>query len=146
MNIGGIDLVELLFTYQGRVNRGKYWLAVLVFVIAWIVVGIVAWALSVVSYILGAIVAVLILIASIVCGVFVGIKRLHDRDKSGWWLAFFYLVPAVLQGIGSTMDSVGFILSLAGFAISVWAFVELGCLRGTSGPNQYGSDPLAGRA
>ena len=146
MNIGGIDLVDLLFTFQGRSNRGKYWLAILLYVIGWFVIGIIAWMLSMVSYILGAIVAVLILIVTMVSGVFVGIKRLHDRDKSGWWLAFFYLVPAILQGIGGGIGGIGFILSLAGFAISIWAFVELGCLRGTSGPNQYGPDPLAGRA
>jgi uncharacterized membrane protein YhaH (DUF805 family) len=26
-------------------------------------------------------------------------------------------------------------------AIGLWAFVELGCLRGTIGANAYGSDP-----
>jgi uncharacterized membrane protein YhaH (DUF805 family) len=31
-------------------------------------------------------------------------------------------------------------------AIVIWAFVELGCLPGTSGPNQYGPDPLGGPA
>ena len=29
------------------------------------------------------------------------------------------------------------------FAITVWAIVELGFLRGTLGPNRYGPDPLA---
>jgi uncharacterized membrane protein YhaH (DUF805 family) len=145
MTIGGIDLVDLLFTYQGRVNRGKYWLAALVFFIAWIAVGIVAWILAMVAYFLGAIVAVLMLLATVVCGVFVGIKRLHDRDKTGWWLLFFYLVPAILDGIANMMGSVGIVLTLAGFAISIWAFVELGCLRGTIGSNQYGPDPLEGR-
>ena len=37
------------------------------------------------------------------------------------------------------------ILGLAGFGISIWALVELGFLRGTVGPNQYGPDPLEGR-
>jgi uncharacterized membrane protein YhaH (DUF805 family) len=36
----------------------------------------------------------------------------------------------------------GFVLHLVSFAITVWAFVELGCLRGTVGPNRYGPDPL----
>ena len=26
--------------------------------------------------------------------------------------------------------------------VGLWFFVELGCLRGTVGPNQYGPDPL----
>ena len=37
-------------------------------------------------------------------------------------------------------------LSLAAAAIAIWAFVELGCLRGTPGPNQYGPDPLGNPA
>jgi uncharacterized membrane protein YhaH (DUF805 family) len=40
------------------------------------------------------------------------------------------------------MEYLGFVLHLVAFAITVWAFVELGCLRGTVGPNQYGPDPL----
>ena len=35
-----------------------------------------------------------------------------------------------------------FIPSLAGFAVSIWGFVEIGCLRGNAGPNKYGSNPL----
>jgi uncharacterized membrane protein YhaH (DUF805 family) len=35
------------------------------------------------------------------------------------------------------------LLSLVSLAISLWGFVELGCLRGTIGPNQYGPDPIA---
>jgi uncharacterized membrane protein YhaH (DUF805 family) len=35
--------------------------------------------------------------------------------------------------------------ALFGMALYVWGFVELYCLRGTSGDNQYGPDPLAGR-
>lgn len=35
------------------------------------------------------------------------------------------------------------LISLVSLALSLWAFVELGCLRGTIGPNQYGADPIA---
>jgi len=35
------------------------------------------------------------------------------------------------------------ILMVVSFAINIWALVELGCLRGTIGGNQYGGDPLA---
>jgi uncharacterized membrane protein YhaH (DUF805 family) len=34
------------------------------------------------------------------------------------------------------------ILSLASFALTIWGFVEIGCLRGTAGPNKYGANPL----
>ena len=38
------------------------------------------------------------------------------------------------------------VLSLASLAISIWAIVELGCLKGTTGPNMYGPDPLPAEA
>jgi uncharacterized membrane protein YhaH (DUF805 family) len=143
--MGNIDFMDLLFTFGGRINRGKYWLTVLIYIVVWIIIGIIAWILSLVSYILGAIVVVLALLATIYVGVAVGVKRLHDRDKTGWYLLLFYLAPAILDGVGRAIGGIGFILSLAGFAITIWAFVELGCLRGTVGPNQYGPDPLEGR-
>ena len=78
-----------------------------------------------------------------VSGVAVGLKRLHDRGMSGWWLLVFYLLPAVLDGIGRAVD-VPIVFSLAGSVISIWALVVLGFLRGTAGVNQYGPDPLGG--
>jgi uncharacterized membrane protein YhaH (DUF805 family) len=74
----------------------------------------------------------------------VGVKRLHDRDKSGWWILLFYLAPSVLGSIANTSEQplVGFVLGVGSFVISIWALVELGFLRGTVGPNRYGPDPL----
>jgi uncharacterized membrane protein YhaH (DUF805 family) len=34
------------------------------------------------------------------------------------------------------------VLGLAAFVVSIWGLVELGFLRGTSGPNRFGPDPL----
>jgi uncharacterized membrane protein YhaH (DUF805 family) len=145
--MGNIDFMDLLFGFQGRINRAKYWIAVVIYLVGWIIIGGIAWALVFsISYILGAIIGVLFLIASVVSGIAVGIKRLHDRDKSGWWLLLFYLAPGILDGIGRSIGDIGFVLSLVGLAISIWAIVELGFLRGTTGPNQYGPDPLEGRA
>ena len=48
------------------------------------------------------------------------IKRWHDRNKPGIWVLLSF-VPVVGQ---------------------IWPLVEAGCMRGTVGPNRYGSDPL----
>jgi len=145
MNIAGIDIVDLLFSFRGRVNRAKYWIAAVIYIVAWLVVGGIVWSLFSVSYVLAAILGLLMLVVTIISGIAVGIKRLHDRDKSGWWLLLFYLVPAVLDGIARGVGGIGFIFSLVGAAISIWAIIELGFLRGTAGSNQYGPDPLEGR-
>jgi uncharacterized membrane protein YhaH (DUF805 family) len=81
-----------------------------------------------------------------------GAKRLHDRDKSAWWLLPFYVAPAVLIGFGLDLSMNPFEASVetasvfGAFALAIWAFVELGCLRGTAGTNRYGPDPLPLRA
>jgi uncharacterized membrane protein YhaH (DUF805 family) len=86
---------------------------------------------------------VILYIPLIWIGLAIGAKRLHDRDKSAWWLLVFYAAPGILSTAGNRLEDVGFIiLHVISFAISVWAFVELGCLRGTPGPNRYGPDPL----
>jgi uncharacterized membrane protein YhaH (DUF805 family) len=132
-----MDWRNLLFSFDGRINRAKYWLALLIWLVACgVIIGI---AIASEWMIIALIASVVVSVASLVSYIAVGIKRLHDRDKSGWWLLIFYLLPAVFDGIGRGGVPA---LSLVAFAISIWGFVELGCLRGTDGPNTYGPDPL----
>ena len=49
---------------------------------------------------------------------------------------------AVAQGA----TPVGMALMLAGIGVSIWGFLEIACLRGTTGPNLFGPDPLQGQA
>ncbi|UIP07904.1 DUF805 domain-containing protein [Erythrobacter sp. SDW2] len=67
----------------------------------------------------------LFVLAAFIPGIAVTVRRLHDRDMSGWW----YL-GAVVAGL----------LPLIG--IFVWlAFFVLMLLPGTTGPNRFGPDP-----
>ena len=159
-----MGFINLLFSVSGRINRAKYWLAVVFWTVVWLVSVLVlvivfaqdigrfsnadsAEALRLVlSYGAVAILFIaLIVIPMIVSGIFIGIKRLHDRNKSGWWIVLFYLGPVVTEAIGQNAGSptVAFVMSVASFVIAIWALVELGFLRGTIGANQYGPDPLA---
>jgi uncharacterized membrane protein YhaH (DUF805 family) len=100
----------------------------------------------------------LLFLVILVASIALTVKRLHDRDKSAIWLVVFWLLPLVLNIIvlgnrlatsslgGITLQPVNpamSVMSLLSFAISIWAFVELYCLRGTAGDNRYGPDPLA---
>jgi uncharacterized membrane protein YhaH (DUF805 family) len=81
-------------------------------------------------------------VAVVVSATAVGAKRLHDRNKSGWWLLLLYGLPGGLAGVDRPMGyEIAF--DLVGTIISIWALIELGFLRGTRGRNQFGSDPLA---
>lgn len=75
--------------------------------------------------------------------VVVGIRRLHDRGKQGGWVLIYWLGPIVLTCISCDTNGLMRSATHAGaLAVIGWGFVELGCLRGTEGPNEYGPDPL----
>jgi uncharacterized membrane protein YhaH (DUF805 family) len=149
-------LGALLFSFRGRINRAKYWLAALIYFI----VGSIVLVIGVSSgqIIPGQIVSAqsagfqalnfVVDLGCLVSGLAVGAKRLHDRDRSAWWLLLFFGAPWLLVIIAGTAFVLGVwltieICGLALFLIGVWAFIEFGCLPGTTGPNAYGPDPLA---
>jgi uncharacterized membrane protein YhaH (DUF805 family) len=152
-----MDWRTLFFVFRGRINRAKYWLAILIFAIVWIVCAIAATTLvggitaatRDASGHAGVIVVAAFFIPFVIglwSGLAIAIKRLHDRNKSGWWLLLFWLVPSVLNGIGQTVASnsaamMG-VVALIGAGIAIWGFVEIACLKGTTGPNDYGPDLL----
>lgn len=61
-------------------------------------------------------------------GIAVTVRRLHDRDMSGWW----YLGFVVLA-----------LIPLIGIVASI-AFIVVMCLDGTKGTNRFGADPKGG--
>ena len=116
-----MDWKYLFTSFDGRINRAKFWAGVGVL----FAIGIVA---QIIDALLGTtgesglgIVGVIVMLASIYPALALYAKRWHDRDKSGWW-SLIALVPI----IGA-----------------IWLLVELGILEGTRGANQYGPDPLA---
>ena len=147
-----MPMSQLLFSFQGRLNRKPYWLTTLAIIAILVVIVGILFAVAGASLLTGdfsglgaaAIVLVLLYIPLLWIGLALGTKRLHDRNKSGWWLVVFWLVPVILQLAGERIEGLGIVLTLAGFAISIWGLVEIGFLRGTVGPNQYGPDPLEG--
>jgi uncharacterized membrane protein YhaH (DUF805 family) len=143
-----MDWGHLFFTFDGRSSRARFWIAGLIFVVVYAVMTIIDYVTdqSVVFQALNGMCIIVIVIASIA----VGVKRLHDRNKSGWYLLLFYFVPCTLAAlsvlIGAFVEDssiIATVLALLAFALVVWAFVEMGCLRGTIGVNQYGPDPVA---
>jgi len=124
-------MTNLLFGFQGRTNRAKFWLVALaLLVIEFIVLAVLGGsaamsndpqqALASLGPVAG-IVLVIFGLAVTWITIAVGIKRFHDRNKSGVWILIIF-VP-VIGGL--------------------WYLIECGFLRGTPGPNDYGPDPLA---
>ncbi|WP_028138889.1 DUF805 domain-containing protein [Bradyrhizobium japonicum] len=73
------------------------------------------------------------------------VKRLHDRDKSAWWLLAYFVLPGLYKQFEDRLpDSYWMLpLGLASVILPLAAFIETGFLRGTVGPNRFGPDPVA---
>ena len=143
------DLLVFLFGASGRINRAKYWRSTLLFAGTGLMVAVILFTAAGIAAPLFIITVVLVLIPWLLWGVSITTERLHDRNRSAWWLVVFYLVPGMLGQVAKTASTAGtpgmglhYILALAAFALTIWGFVEIGCLRGTDGSNDYGPDPL----
>jgi uncharacterized membrane protein YhaH (DUF805 family) len=107
--------------FSSRAARSEYWYWVLFAILVSIVANVLdalimrGSGFSPISTIVG--------LGLILPGLAVSVRRLHDLDRSGWWLLL------------------GFIPLVGAIVLIVWD-----CTKGTDGPNQYGADPLAGRA
>lgn len=142
-----MDLVYLLTSLKGRINRARYWLGViLVTGTSLLGTALVVSALGVsdMSVKLTVLIAILLIYPTYALMA----KRFQDRDKPGW-TALYALVPIYginfIQTFGSLGQSEGMLptlLDLAAVGLSLWIVIELGILKGTQGPNRFGSDPL----
>ncbi|MHB8050853.1 MAG: DUF805 domain-containing protein [Coriobacteriia bacterium] len=114
-----IEVLKKYATFEGRARRTEYWMFVLFNMLIAMGLGFVEGMLGIAAEtdasVLGSLYAVAVLLPSLA----VGVRRLHDTNKSGWWMLLAF-VP------------------LANIALLVF-FIE----EGTAGFNQYGPDPKA---
>jgi len=141
--------IAYLFSFSGRINRAKFWLLAPIELLFAIVADLLPNSDEMVSVSLQA--ALVLTNACVHCAVVT--KRLHDLNKSAWWLLIFVLLPAVLAAVGFQMigpnrsptsadAGAGSWFLFAAMCVYVWAIAELGGLRGTRGMNKYGPDLL----
>jgi len=137
-----------ILSARGRTNRARYWLIALIAAAIYFTgLGMVLKAREAPAAAIAAV--VLVMIAALAISLLAAIRRLHDRDKSGFWIWLLIIAPAVLNAIGNIAarhmeggKTLATVLWVPSLVLSAWAFVELGCQRGTIGPNSYGPDPL----
>jgi len=133
-------------SFRGRATRLQYWQVQLATVVVAAVTVILAMlAARAVGQVGG--VLMLLVLPLVVAGVATGVRRLHDRNRSGWWLAAYWFAPGLISAWAETVPEdapiflVAAALSVVGLLVSIWSLVDLGFLKGTPGPNRYGADP-----
>jgi uncharacterized membrane protein YhaH (DUF805 family) len=105
-------------TFTGRARRSEFWYWALAAFLVEIVLYVVALGSEKPGFVM---LAILLYLALIVPTIAVGVRRLHDTDKSGWWL-LIDLVPVVGPLI-----------------LFVWF-----CTDSVTGPNRFGPSPKYG--
>jgi uncharacterized membrane protein YhaH (DUF805 family) len=73
------------------------------------------------------------------------IKRLHDRDRRGWWIVPFVFVPGLYSQFSDLLPDSNWMLpfNLAASILWLWGLVEMFIVPGSAGDNRFGPDPLA---
>jgi uncharacterized membrane protein YhaH (DUF805 family) len=101
--------------FKGRAARSEFWYWQLFLALGGMIVGILDTSLGLHGKPLGSIYYLVTLLPTLA----VGARRLHDTDRSGWWL-LLGMVPFI-----------GLIVLLVWF-----------CIKGSNGYNSFGPDPL----
>lgn len=113
-------LMQKYAGFSGRASRSEYWFFALFYFLVSIVLSVLGQiALEMVFNIIGLVFGLAVLVPSLA----VSVRRLHDLDRSGWWLLISF-VP------------------LIGALVLLYWFVQ----KGSDGSNNFGDDPLDGES
>jgi uncharacterized membrane protein YhaH (DUF805 family) len=151
-------ILEKYADFTGRAPRPELWWYVLGLVIAAIIVNIIESILGIHRMIAGMYgpLSCLLWLATIVPSIAVGVRRLHDTNRPGWWI-LLPLIPECLMlvmafatasavvaggGVGAAAGGLAMtgllgLITLAGAIVVIVFYV----MPGTPGENRYGPNP-----
>jgi len=116
-----LEVLKKYAVFDGRARRKEYWFFALFNTIIALVLALVDMGLGTFNAEFGwGVLSGIYILAVFLPTIGVAIRRLHDTDRSGWWI----------------------LISLIPFIGAIWIFVLL-VLDGTAGQNQYGPDSKA---
>ena len=119
------------FDFSGRSRRKEYWMFFLLYLACYIVAGILDVQLGFATTtsssefgdgtasasfnMQGGMISMIVMLVFLIPNIAVAVRRMHDNDKSGWWV----LVP-------------------------IYNIIVIWFMEGTKGPNRFGPDPKGG--
>ncbi|MEP9378801.1 DUF805 domain-containing protein [Aquabacter sp. CN5-332] len=112
-----LDAMRNYATFTGRTRRSGFWLFVLVLFCIEVAAGIIDYGLLGRSVEQGGPISGIVHLVHLIPGLAIGVRRLHDIDRTGWWMLLY------LTGIGALVILI----------FNIWP--------GTQGPNRFGPDP-----
>lgn len=148
--------IEKFADFTGRAPRAEFWWYFLAVIVASIVARIIDNILG--MNLVGPYgpISLLLMLGLIVPNIAVSVRRLHDTDRSGWWILLpivpyclaFVLGGAAMMGGAASGSAMGMgagmgiaaIFLLIGAACALLLLVFY-CLPGTPGDNRYGPNP-----
>jgi uncharacterized membrane protein YhaH (DUF805 family) len=143
-----MDYARLLLSFKGRINRARYLIVQLALLTVWFLFWVKApfQQLEILGWVVAA--------AMIWINLATTAKRLHDRNRSGWWaVAVFvvnrlsYLYYGLFFGLSFGVDAsiaeeLLPVMGAVGLSVlQTWTVIELFFLIGTDGTNRFGPDP-----
>jgi uncharacterized membrane protein YhaH (DUF805 family) len=141
-----LNPIKKYAVFEGRAPRAEYWWYYLLTVVVGIPAGLLDRALGDSDAI-----ATILQLALLLPWLSVTVRRLHDIDRSGWWLLGFAgaLGAAAFAAVIGGMDQPGsralsftvIILAVLVFLAVIVTVLIFMVLPGTEGSNRYGPDP-----
>jgi uncharacterized membrane protein YhaH (DUF805 family) len=146
-----MDYAWLLFSFKGRINRARYLVVQLALLTLWFMVWLkFPFYLSSQWESLHWVVA----ITMIWINTATTVKRLHDRNRSGWWAVAIFIVNRLTYvyyglffglyfgvDISIAEELLLVMLAVALSLLQTGVVIELFFMMGTDGANRFGPDP-----
>ncbi len=153
------------FDFKGRSRRKEFWMYTLFVFLVMIVLTILdnllglggnatgetdlsSTTVGAAGAVSGGLLTGLFSLVTFIPGLAVSVRRLHDLDRTGWWILLplgFYLLGAVLlfsAGMVNTAVMAGGAMVLMGIGLLTAILLLVWyCMPGTAGPNRFGEDP-----
>lgn len=137
------------FDFKGRSRRKEYWLFTLLIALASLVIAALESATGLVAaFGENGLLSIIFSLGTFIPGIAVLVRRLHDTDRSGWWLLailvpFFVLGFAFAGGVADTSSGAGLgglgigvivgVLATFGVIITLFVFTVLDGTLGRTG-------------
>ena len=128
--------------FSGRAVRSEYWYWVLF--VSTVSVATVLFDVAIVKHRHGPLESIWHLV-TFLPGLAVAIRRLHDIDRSGWWIALLPIFASICFAmlLVSALRSIVLLIIMAFTVVCIFpVLIYWFCQPSTPGPNIYGADPF----